>query len=117
MSEQRTIDWTAPKYPKTTTLKEVGDTIEGEITEIGEVPLETRNAGYLHIKTAKGVRTFWLGKVLTEQCEKENVKKGDYIGIKYLGEVSSGKASPYKDYDMRVIPLEIVGIDTGGIEG
>lgn len=117
MTEQRHIDFGSPKYPETAILKAVGDTIEGEVTEIGEVTLETRNAGYIHIKTAKGVRTFWLGKVLTEQCEKEAVKKGDYVGIKYLGDVDSGKQSPYKDYDMRVIPLEIEGIDTGGIEG
>ena len=107
MSEQQKINWDAPKYPVTATLKAVGDIIEGKITKIGEVTLDDRIAGYLHIKTAKGVRTLWLGKVLTEQCEKENVKKEDFIGIKYLGEKSSGKQSPYKDYDMRVIPVEV----------
>lgn len=99
------IDWNAPKYPETVVLKNIGDTIEGKVTEIGEVILSDRQAGYLHIDTVNGIRTFWLGKVLTEAIEKENVKKGDYIGIKFLGEIDSGKQSPYKDFDMRVIPL------------
>ena len=117
MSEQRSIDWTGGKYPPTANLKAVGDIIEGVVTEIGEVTLAERTAGYLHINTAEGTRTLWLGKVLSEQCEKECVKKGDYIGIRYLGDKDSGKQSPYKDYDMRVIPDVLDGIDTGGIEG
>lgn len=117
MTEQRNIDWTGDKYPPTANLKAVGDIIEGEVIEIGEIMLENRTAGFLHIKTSKGLRTFWLGKVLTEECEKGNIKKGDYVGIKYLGEKDSGKQSPYKNYDLRVIPAEVDGIDTGGIEG
>lgn len=112
---QEKIDFGEAKYPENVILKTVGEEIQGEIVEVGEVPLEDRNAGYLHIKTAKGIRTFWLGTVLTGQCEKENVKKGDYIGIKYLGEVSSGKQTPYKNYDMRIERQTV--LDTGGIEG
>lgn len=117
MTEQRKIDFDAPKYPETATLKAIGDIIEGVVTEIGEVRLDKRNAGYLHIQTKEGKRTFWLGKVLTEEVVKENVKRGDYVGIKYLGEKASGKQSPYKNYDIRVIPDVLDGIDTGGIEG
>jgi hypothetical protein len=107
------IDFGDAKYPPTVTLKTVGDEIQGKIVEVGEVPLEDRNAGYIHIKILAGVRTFWLGTVLTKHCEKEGIKKGDYIGIKYLGEVSSGKQSPYKNYDIRIIKQTLIG----GIEG
>lgn len=114
--EQNKIDFGEPKYPENVTLKTVGEEIQGEIVEVGEVPLGDRNAGYLHIKTALyGIKTFWLGKVLTNQCEKRTVKKGDYIAIKYLGEISSGKQSPYKNYDMRIERQTV--LDTGGIEG
>lgn len=115
MEQNKIIDFGEPKYPENVTLKTVGEEIQGEIVEVGEVPLEDRNASYLHIKTVNGIRTFWLGKVLTNQCEKRTVKKGDYIGIKYLGEISSGKQSPYKNYDMRIERQTV--LDTGGIEG
>jgi DNA helicase TIP49 (TBP-interacting protein) len=116
--ENERIDFRDAKYPETVTLKTVGEEIQGDIVEVGEVTLEARNARYLHIKTKDGIRTFWLGKVLTKQCEKVGIKVGDYIAIKYLGEVPSGKQSPYKNYDMRVIQQAfITEIDTGGIEG
>ena len=115
MSNQIRIDFNAPKYPETVILNKEGDVVEGEVTEMGGIPLPDRIARYLHIDTAKGIRTLWLGKVLTVQCEKEHVKRGDYVGIRYLGEVDSGKQSPYKNYDLRVIPPE-PEIDTGGLE-
>ena len=108
MTKREEIDWDAPKYPETASLKAEGDTIEGVVTEVGEVRLEDRLAGYLRIMTAKGERTFWLGKVLTEEVVRESVKKGDYVGIRYLGEKPSKKGNPYKDYDMRIIPMEAV---------
>lgn len=107
MSTQTRIDFEQPKYPPTAILETVGEEIQGEIVEMGDVKLEERYANYMHIHTEEGIKTLWLGKVLNEQCEKENVKKGDYIGIKYLGEVSSGKQSPYRNYDMRVIPMTL----------
>ena len=106
MNEQRNIDFNTPRYPETVNLETAGEEIQGEIVEIGEVTLSDRNAGYLHIKTKDGVRTLWLGTVLTARCEKESVKKGDYIGIRYLGEVTSGKQSAYKNYDIRIIPSD-----------
>lgn len=106
MAKQRRIDWEGDKYPETATLKAEGDILEGIVTEVGEVRLEDRMAGYLRITTEKGERTFWLGKVLTEEVVRESVKKGDYVGIKYLGEKPSHKGNPYKDYDMRIIPAE-----------
>ena len=102
MNEQRKIDFGDSKYPETVSLTIVGDEIQGVVEEIGEVPLGDRLAGYLHISTEEGVRTLWFGKVLSEEAVKCSLKKGDYIGIKYLGEKESGKASPYKDYDIRV---------------
>lgn len=108
MVEQRRIDWEGDKYPETVTLKAEGDIIEGVITEIGEIRLEDRLASYIRLMTAKGERTFWLGKVLSEEVVRESVKKGDYVGIKYLGEKPSHKGNPYKDYDMRVIPTEVI---------
>lgn len=105
---QSRIDFSTPKYPPTANLKEVGDILEGFVTEVGEVRLEDRMAGYLRIKPEDGEEvTFWLGKVLTENVIREEVKRGDYVGIKYLGEKPSSKGNPYKDYDMRVIPAVV----------
>lgn len=98
------IDWSAPKYPKAVEFVNVGDTVEGTITEIGEVPLSDRLAAYMHIDTTEGKRTLWLGKVLNEAILK--AKKGDYIGVRFLGTVDSGKQSPYKDFDTRIIPVK-----------
>lgn len=103
---QSRIDFGAAKYPETAVLKAEGDIIEGSVNEVGEVRLEDRLAGYLRIQTAEGERTFWLGKVLTEEVVRVSLKKGDYVGIKYLGDKPSHKGNPYKDYDMRVIPAE-----------
>lgn len=104
IAEQTRIDFGEAKYPRTVILKVVGDEIQGEVVEVGEVPLDNRLASYLHISTPEGVKTLWLGKVLNDEVVKRSVKKGDYVGIKYLGEKDSGKASPYKDFDVRVIP-------------
>ena len=107
MNKEERIDWSEEKYPETVVLKAVGDVVEGEVKEIGEVTLEDRNASYIRILTAKGERTFWLGKVLSEEVVKVSLKRGDYVGIKYLGEKPSKKGNPYKDYDMRVIPVVV----------
>ena len=103
MANERRIDWEDTKYPETVSLKTVGDIVEGEVKEIGEVVLTDRIAGFIRILTAKGERTLWLGKVLSEEVVKVSLKKGDYIGVKYLGEKPTNKGNPYKDYDMRVV--------------
>ena len=107
MTKQKRIDFDKPKYPPTAILEEVGDILEGEVTGVGEVTLSDRIAGYLRIKPeGEEEVTFWLGKVLSEDVVREEVKKGDYVGIKYLGDKPSHKGNPYKDYDMRVIVSE-----------
>ena len=106
MAKQERIDFGEAKYPETASLIAVGDEVQGEVLEVGEVPIADRLASYLHISTEKGVRTLWLGKVLVEEVVKRNVKVGDYIGVKYLGEKESGKQSPYRDYDIRIIPAK-----------
>ena len=108
------IDWNMDKYPETFVFKEVGDVLEGIVKKTGAVVLGNRTARFLNIETEKGLRTLWFGAVLESQLEE--VKKGDYIGVKYLGEVKGTGVNPYKDYDVRIIPLE-EGIDTSNIPG
>ena len=104
MTEQQNINFGEPiEYPPTILLVEIGDEVQGIVVEMGEVTLEDRNAGYIHIKSEKGVGTLWLGKVLTEAVIKNNVSKGDYIGVKFLGLKPARKGSPYRNYDVRVV--------------
>lgn len=108
------IDWNKPKYPDTFVFEKVGDVLEGVVTKASEVKLETRTAKFVNVATKGKVVTLWYGKVLEE--ELKDVKKGDYIGVKYTGEVKGSEINPYKTYDVRIIPTE-EGIDTSNIPG
>ena len=106
------IDWDKTKYPETFVFKKEGDVLEGIVKKTSAVVLGNRTAKFLNVETEKGLMTLWLGAVLESQLEE--VKKGDYIGVKYLGEVKGTGVNPYKDYDVRIIPYE-EGIDTSHI--
>ena len=106
------IDWDKPKHPETFVFLKVGDVLEGIVKKISAVVLGNRTARFLNIETEKGLRTLWFGAVLESQLEE--AKKGNYIGVKYLGEVKGTGVNAYKNYDVRIIPCE-EGIDTSHI--
>ena len=106
------IDWDKPKHPSTFVFKKVGDVLEGEVKKRSSVGLGDRTAMFLNVETKNGMRTLWFGAVLQNQLEE--VKRGDYIGVKYLGEVKGKGNNPYKDYDVRIIP-SVDSIDTTNI--
>lgn len=108
------IDWNKPKYPPSFGFKEVGDMLDGKVLKKGEVMLENRIVKFLHIATVKGEQTLWLGTVLETQLE--DVQVGDTIGVKYLGVVKGSGISPYKNYDVRIVPSD-KGIDTTNLPG
>ena len=112
MDKMTKIDWDKPKYPNTFVFKKEGDVLEGIVKKTSAVLLGDRTAKFLNIETENGLRTLWFGAVLESQLEE--VKKGDYIGVKYLGEVKGTGINPYKDYDVRIIPFG-EGIDTTNI--
>ena len=108
------IDWDRPKHPETFVFKKEGDVLEGVVKKTSAVVLGNRTAKFLNVESEKGLRTLWFGAVLESQLEE--VKKGDYIGVKYLGEIKGSGVNPYKDYDVRIIPCE-EEIDTSHIPG
>ena len=109
--EMEKIDWSKPRYPKKVVFAKEGDTVQGTVDSVGEILLDGRLAKFVALQTEEGLRTLWLGNVLENNLE--GVKKGDYVGVKYLGMVPSEKKGhqAYRNYDVRLLPTTIEGVE------
>ncbi len=79
---------------------EPGEVIEGAVTEMGETITEYGDAEYLQVETEDGKKFMvFLNSVLRKQTVAEDVKVGDRVAIKYLGQVQSKKKNrKFNDY-------------------
>lgn len=79
-----------------------GEIIEGSVnTEVGQIETAYGVREFIEVKTDEGKRyTIFLNKVLLDNIAKEDVKRGDRIAIKYLGEMSCAKtpSKRFKNY-------------------
>jgi len=67
-------------------FKKEGDTIIGKVLNIRTVFTRIGQRKLLEIRTSDGDYAIWLSrKVLEEELTRQDVKPGDYIGIRFLG--------------------------------
>lgn len=78
---------------------EVGEILEGTVSEMGDTITANGDAKYAHIETETGKVTVFLNSVLQKQFEEEQVEEGDTIAIEFLGMVKSQKGKrEYKNF-------------------
>lgn len=108
MNETKTkFDWDKPQEtkirqnPPSIVWSEVeeGHTIEGTVNRIAEVGTDNRMLAEID-DIDIGSCTVWLSSVLVNQFNRQEIKEGDYIGIRYLGK-PEGKT--YYNFDVRVL--------------
>ncbi len=78
---------------------EVGEILEGKVSEMGDTITANGDAKYAHMETETGKITVFLNSVLQKQFEEEKVDEGDTIAIEFLGMVMSQKGKrEYKNF-------------------
>lgn len=77
-----------------------GEVLEGKVEKIGQTITEFGDKNYLELVTDEGKKfTVFINAVLERLIEKEGVKKGDRVAIKYKGLGLSKKTKrEFKDY-------------------
>lgn len=67
-------------------FKKEGDTIIGKVLNIRTVFTRIGQRKLLEIRTSDGDYAIWLSrKVLEEELTRQDIRPGDYIGIRFLG--------------------------------
>lgn len=78
---------------------EPGEVIEGVVGKMGDTITDYGDQSYIELATGLGKVTVWLNSILAEQVEKEDIKAGDSIAVKFIGFKNSKKGNrKYKDY-------------------
>ncbi len=78
---------------------EPGEAVEGIVEKIGDTITEFGDQSYVELATGMGKVVVWLNSILQEQVDKEDVKRGDRIAVKFIGFKNTKKGNrKYKDY-------------------
>jgi hypothetical protein len=89
--------------------KTVGEIVDGIVEAFGTVTLPDREARTLVLRnedTGDRLAVLLARTVLKNGVEKRQVKEGDWLAIKYLGERKPAGGKPYFDYDFEHVRSE-----------
>lgn len=107
VAKQMHINWDEKKYADTHDFNKE-PIVEGTLVRTGMVTIKGKETMLIVLKTSKGERTVWLGAVLESSLGDDMPVIGDYVGIKYLGMKKGSAGFEYRDFDSRVIHVEVV---------
>ena len=99
------IDWDAPANPPTHDF-DAEPMVEGVVSSFGSVLIEKKPRKFLHLRAGDGsLRTVWYTTVIAKRVVELDVKVGDYLGIRYVGnEMSKARGDEYRNFDVRCVP-------------
>lgn len=75
-----------------------GDILIGKVKEMRKVTTGYGEGRVVDIENKEGTFTVFLSTVLRSKFSKQDIKPGDEVGIKFLGEVESKGGRSYKDF-------------------
>ena len=105
MAKQTKVNWDEPEYSPAHDFDKA-PIIEGTLVRTGVVTIRGKEVSFVVLKTAKEEETVWLGAVLKGSLEDRAPEIGSYVGIKYLGMEKSAAGFSYRNFAVRVIPVE-----------
>jgi hypothetical protein len=101
MDEESEFDWNTDTYPDTYDFTE-HSICEGTIADMRTIEIGDRESQFITVQTKYGLFTVWLNVVLLRKVEEQQIRIGDYIGIRYLGTQRSERGYTYKNYEVKV---------------